>query len=87
MEAASRKKDVFIAFKDNLAADLEYSQEHSLQSNTTHLSRAAHIRNEIFEKHLHFTGSFTDNCQNESVSTSLLSLDFLFKCHNKIFYF
>ena len=36
------------------------------------------IWNEIFEKHWHFTGSFNDNCQNESVSVSLLSLDFLF---------
>ena len=75
LEAASRKKQVFISFKDDLATALEYSQEHSLQNNATHLSRAAHIiRNEIFEKHWHFTGSFTDTCQNESVLALFLSL-------------
>ena len=28
----------------------------------------------FFEKHWYFTGSFTDNCQNESISASLLTL-------------
>ena len=75
METTSRKKEVFICFKDDLVAALEYSREHSLQNNAIHLSGAAHIIwNEIFEKHWDFTGSFTDNCQNESVSAWLLSL-------------
>ena len=43
LEVTSRKKDVFISFKDDLATALEYSREHSLQNNVIHLSRAAHI--------------------------------------------
>ena len=44
--------EVFISFKDDLAAALEYSREHSLQNNVIHLDRAAHIiRNKIFEKY------------------------------------
>ena len=64
LEATSRKKEVFISFKNGLAAALEYSQEHSLQNNTKHFSRSVHIiQNKIFEKDGHFTSSFTDNCQ------------------------
>ena len=59
-------RQLFISFKDDLATALEYAREHSLQSNMSHLSRPALIiRNEIFEKHRHFTGSFADNCHNE----------------------
>ena len=43
LEATSSKKKGFISFKDDLAAALEYSQEHLLQNNTIRLSRAAHI--------------------------------------------
>ena len=32
------------------------------------------MRNQFFKKLWHFTGSFTENCQNESASASLLSL-------------
>ena len=64
LEAISRKKEVFISFKNGLVAALEYSQEHSLQNNAKQFSRAVHItQNNIFEKHWHFTSSFTDNCQ------------------------
>ena len=75
LKTTSRKKKIFDSFKDDLAAVLEYSREHSLQNNAIYLSRVAHIIwNESFEKHWHFTGSFTDNCQNGSISASLLSL-------------
>ena len=43
LKATSRKKEVFISFKDDLAAALECFQEHSLQNHAIHLSRAAHI--------------------------------------------
>ena len=38
------------------------------------LSGAAHTWNEIFDKHWRFTVSFTDDCQNESILASLLTL-------------
>ena len=53
---------------------LEYSQEDALQNNVINPVGVIHIWNEIFEKHWQFTGSSTDNIQNESVSASLLSL-------------
>ena len=39
----SRKKEVFISFKDDLAAALEYFREYSLQNNAIHLRGAADI--------------------------------------------
>ena len=38
LDATLRKNEVFISFKDDLAVTLEYYQEHSLQSNATHLN-------------------------------------------------
>ena len=65
----SFNKEDFNSFKDDFVPALEYSQEHSLQNNAIQLGGAAHIIwNDIFEKHWHYTRSFTDICQNELVS-------------------
>ena len=53
---------------------MKYSRDYSQQNNAIHLSRAAQIRKEIFYKHWRFTINFTDDCQDESILASLLSL-------------
>ena len=75
LESTSR-----ISIKYDLAVALKYSREHSLQNNVILLNRAAHIRNEIFEKHWHFTSSPTDIWQNKSVSAFLRSLIQMITC-------
>ena len=43
LEATSRKKEVYISFKDDLAGALEYTREHSTDKSAAHLSKAASI--------------------------------------------
>ena len=75
LEANFHKKEIYILYKDNLAAALEYSRDNSGVSDAMHLSKAAKIvRDEIVQSKLEFTGLFFRNCKVESVSRTLLSL-------------
>ncbi len=74
LEALSSKNEVYLSYKDNLAAALQYSREHSLESEAADISRAAKIiRNDILAKRSEFKGYFADNCQTAPVPESLLS--------------
>ena len=69
LEANFHKKEIYILYKDNLAAALEYSRDNSGVSDAMHLSKAAKIvRDEIVQSKLEFTGLFFRNCKVESVS-------------------
>ena len=62
LEANFRKKKIYISYKDDLAAALEYSQDNSGVSDAVHLSKAAKIaRSEVVQSKLEFTGHFSCN--------------------------
>ena len=61
LEASNLKKEVYISYKDDLAAALRFSCENSFESDATHLSRAANIlRKFIASVKQTFTGYFND---------------------------
>ena len=73
LEANFHKKEIYISYKDELAAALECSRDNSGVSDAVHLSKAAKIvRSEVVESKLEFTGHFSRNCQVESVPRTLL---------------
>ena len=74
LEASNLKKEVYISYKDDLAAALHFSRENSFESDATHLSRAANIlRNDITSVKQTFTGYFNEKPMVDSVPNSLLS--------------
>ena len=63
-----------ILYKDDLGADLQYSKEHSAETDVIHISRAAKvIKNYIFKKQQEFNRKFTKNYQDDSIPQSLVS--------------
>ena len=74
IEASSSKREVYLSYKDQLAAALEYSREYGIDNNAKHLSRAARIlMNDMKEKKQKFTGYYTATSQTDSIPESLLS--------------
>ena len=60
LEATTFKNEVYISYKDYLAAALHYSREHSIESEAAHLSRAANIlRSDMLKQKQNFNGYFT----------------------------
>ena len=75
LEANFHKKKIYISYKDNLAAALEYSQDNSGVSHAVQLSKAAkNLRSKVVQSKVEFTGHFSRNCQVESVPRTLFSL-------------
>ena len=59
LEANFHKKEIYILYKDDLAAALEYSRDNSGISDAVHLSKAAKIvRSEVVQSKLEFTDTF-----------------------------
>ena len=75
LEATPGKKEVLISFKDDLAEALRYTREHSAYQNAAHLIKAASIiKKDMLDMHQDFTGSFSANCQRNSLPQTLLSM-------------
>ena len=73
LQTSAHTKEVFICYKDDLAAALQFSKE-NFESNASHMTRGAKlIRNEILSTHQTFDGHFKKDCQVDSVSPILLS--------------
>ena len=68
LEESNLKKEVYISYKDDLAAALRFSRENPFESDATHLSRAANIlRKDIASvKQKTFTGYFNEKPQVDS---------------------
>ena len=59
LEANFHEKEIYILYKDDLAAALEYSRDNSGISDAVHLSKAAKIvRSEVVQSKLEFTDTF-----------------------------
>ena len=76
LEATPHNMEVFISFKDDLAAALKYAEENDARSNLNHILQTSRvIRKEIFQSNQQFDGSFLSNgLEGESISHSLLLL-------------
>ena len=71
LQAHSQGRDVFLTF--DVGTAIKTACDHD--SDAMLLARAAQlVRKEMFDKIFHFDGSFKPECQQNSVSTSLLSL-------------
>ena len=63
LEANFHKNEIYVSYKDGLAAALEYSRDNSGISDAVHLSKAAKIvQNAVVQSKLEFTGHFSRNC-------------------------
>ncbi|KAK2551127.1 hypothetical protein P5673_028053 [Acropora cervicornis] len=68
-------RDVFLAFKTDLANALQKAHKEDIDEEAMHLAKAAIIvRKEMFTQKYTFDGSFESNCQVNSVPPSLASL-------------
>ena len=68
LEATPHNKEVFISFKDDLAAALKYAEENDARSNLNHILQTSRvIRKEIFQSNQQFDGSFLSNGWKENL--------------------
>ncbi len=75
LEATPHNKEIFLSYKDDLAAALKYSEEHNADSDLKNIIATSRmIRKEIFEVKQQFDGSFRNECQVDAVPHSLLVL-------------
>lgn len=73
LEATPHNKEVFISFKDCLAAALKYAEENNLRSDLNCLLQASRIiRRELLETSQHFNGHLKNDFGNLSSSLQLL---------------
>lgn len=73
LRAQSHGRDVLLAFDEDLGGALDKVCEQD--SDAIHLARAAQIvRRDMFEDAQHFSGRFTEGCQERSVPNTLLAL-------------
>ena len=75
LEAYKQGRDVFLAFKKDLANVLQKAHREDCDEEAMHLAKAASIvRKDMLAKKYTFDGSFEPNCQANSVPASLVSL-------------
>ena len=75
LEEHKQGRDVFLAFKKDLANALQKAHKEDSDEEAMHLAKAASIvRKEMFTQKYTFDGSFAANCQANAVPPSLLSL-------------
>jgi len=75
LEEHKQGRDVFLAFKTDLANALQKAHLEDSDEEAMHLAKAAIIvRKEMFTHKYTFDGSFKSNCQANSVPPSLVSL-------------
>ena len=75
LEEHKQGRNVFLAFKTDLANALQKAHKEDSDEEAMHLAKAAIIvRKEMFTQKYKFDGSFESNCQANSVPPSLVSL-------------
>ena len=75
VEEQKNGRDVFLAFKSDLANVLDKAHNEDYDEEAIHLAKAASIvRKDMLSKKYTFNGSFESNCQLNSVPASLVSL-------------
>ena len=75
LEEHKQGRDVFLAFKKDLANALQKAHKEDCDEEAMHLAKAASIvRKDMLAKKHTFNGSFEANCQENSVPPSLVSL-------------
>jgi hypothetical protein len=75
MKAHTKGRDVLMVFNDDLGEVLQKAREHSYDEEGIFLLRAAQIiRRDMLHKSAKFNGTFTKDCQENSVPQTLLSL-------------
>ena len=75
LEEHKQGRDVFLAFKTDLANALQKAHKEDIDEEAMHLAKAAIIvRKEMFTQKYTFDGSFESNCQADSIPPSLVSL-------------
>ncbi|XP_071493469.1 uncharacterized protein [Diadema antillarum] len=74
MRAHTKRRDILMAFEEDLGAALDKACELDSDSDAVHLARAAHVvRNHMFGEAKPFTG-FPEGCQEEFVPPLLHAL-------------
>ncbi|KAG7155157.1 hypothetical protein Hamer_G024622 [Homarus americanus] len=75
MQEHNKGRDILLAFEDDIGDALAKACEYNHDNYAVHLLRAAQIvRRDMFTEGQGFTGSFSDKCQENSVSTLLMTL-------------
>ncbi|KAG7177908.1 hypothetical protein Hamer_G032046, partial [Homarus americanus] len=75
MQEHNMGRDIILAFEDDKGDALAKACEYDHDNDAVHLLRAAQIvRRDMFTEGQGFTGSFSDKCQENSVSTLLMTL-------------
>ncbi|KAG7162446.1 hypothetical protein Hamer_G007990 [Homarus americanus] len=75
MQEHNKGRDILLAFEDDLGDALEKACEYEHDNDAVHLLRAAQImRRDMSTEGQGFTGSFSDKCQENNVSTLLMAL-------------
>ena len=75
MCAQEHSRDIILVFSEALGDPVTKACAADCDEDVLHLSRAAAvIRKDIFSSHWHFSGVFSDHCQEDSVPPALLAL-------------
>ena len=74
LQAVSDKKEIYISYKDDLAAALKYASQSEVNDVMSLCWIVRKIKAELADRKQIFNGIFEKNCQEQSVSPTFLSL-------------
>ena len=74
LQAVSDKKQIYISYKDDLAAALKYASRSEVNDVMSLCRMVRKIKPELADRKQIFNGHFEENCQEQSVSPTFLSL-------------
>ena len=74
LQAVSDKKEIYISYKDDLAAALKYASRSEVNDVVSLCRIVRKIKAELADRKQIFNGHFEENCQEQSVSPTFLSL-------------
>ena len=77
MRAVSDKKEIYISYKDDLAAALKYASRSEVNDVMSLCRLGRKIKAELADRKQTFNGHFEENCQEQSVSPTFLSLMYM----------
>ena len=74
LQAVSDKKEIYISYKDDLAAALKYASRSEVNDVMSLCRIVRKIKAELADRKQIFNGHFEENCQEQSVSPTFLLL-------------
>ena len=77
MQEYRKGRDIYLMFKDDAGNALANAYEYDIDSDVVSIVQAARIVRKgtcMFQAHQSFSGSFPDNCQQDSVPQLLLTM-------------